>query len=159
MNWFANCNNLEELKRTYKDLVMKHHPDRGGDNATMAQINAQYDKEFERLQKMTNNKTEQAEKVHEYRDLINKLLNLNGIIIEICGAWLWISGNTKPHKDTLKELKCMWSPKKVMWYWRPENAACRWSRGHGQDMDTIRAKYGSTVLKAQDPNKIEKKPA
>lgn len=153
MKWFASCKNMEELKKLYKELVLKNHPDRGGDNATMAQINAEYDKVFVEMQKVSTNKTEQNEKVNEYRDIINQLLNLSGIQIEICGAWLWISGNTKPHKETFKKLKCMWSSKKAMWYWRPEEASCR-HRGRGQDMEQIRAKYGSTVLVAKDPSKL-----
>lgn len=154
MKWFINCQSMEQLKKEYKRLVMLHHPDVGGDNAIMAEINGEYEKEFERLQKISSNKAEQNEGINEYRDIILKLLKLSGITIEICGAWLWLSGNTKPHKDTLKLLKCMWAPKKTMWYWRPEEAACHRSRGRGQDMDAIRAKYGSHILHAPDPEKL-----
>lgn len=33
--YFAGCKNLDELKRAYKAAAMKHHPDMGGDTATM----------------------------------------------------------------------------------------------------------------------------
>jgi hypothetical protein len=153
MNFFAGCESLEQLKKRYKELILKHHPDVGGDNATMARINGEYETEFKRLQKVSKNKAEQNEGINEYREIIVKLLKLSGITIEICGAWLWVSGNTKPHKEVFKALKCMWSPKKTMWYWRPEEAACH-SRGRGQDMATIRAKYGSHILHAPDPEKL-----
>ena len=46
--YFKQCTTLEELKAEYKKLVMKHHPDRGGDTATMQEINAEYDEAFPR---------------------------------------------------------------------------------------------------------------
>lgn len=153
MNWFINCKNLEELKKEYKKLIMQHHPDRGGNNETMAQINAEYDKVFEVLQKTSTSKTEQAEKSFEYRDLINQLINLSGITIEICGAWLWISGETKPHKDTLKDLHCFWAPNKKMWYWRAEEAACHHNR-NTKSMNQIRNKYGSTIIHSTTHEKL-----
>lgn len=155
MRWFSSCNTMEELKKVYKELVLKYHPDRGGDNHVMAEINNEYEQAFKILQSKSTNKTEQAEKVEEYPAIINELLNLSGIQIEICGAWLWISGNTKPHKDKLKNLGCWWASKKLMWYWRPAEAKC-YSRGKTQTMDQIRMKYGSTVLKAKEHEKIEK---
>ena len=46
MSWFSNCQTLEELKKLYKQLVFKHHPDRGGNEELMKQINVEYDKIF-----------------------------------------------------------------------------------------------------------------
>ena len=40
MKYFANCKTLDELKKEFRRLCMIHHPDRGGDTATMAAINA-----------------------------------------------------------------------------------------------------------------------
>lgn len=51
MKFFTTCHTLEELKAEYKRLIKIHHPDLGGDNATMAQINAQYDDLAKRLPK------------------------------------------------------------------------------------------------------------
>lgn len=38
--FFDNVTTVEELKKEYKKLVFKHHPDIGGDNETMATINS-----------------------------------------------------------------------------------------------------------------------
>lgn len=42
MNWFNNPKSLEELKKQYKTLAMKHHPDHDGTVEDMQQINAEY---------------------------------------------------------------------------------------------------------------------
>ena len=158
MKWFKNCESLEQLKKIYKELILKHHPDRGGDNATMAEINGEYEKMFKLLQEKSSNKTEKAENVNEYREIIHKLLNLTGIEIEICGAWLWIGGNSKPHKEALKELGCFWAFKKKLWYWRPAEAACYHNK-RAKSMDEIRNKYGSSILKAKEHGKLDEKTA
>ena len=58
MTYFTNCQTLDELKKVYKHLAQKHHPDVGGDTATMQAINAEYEERFEALKRRQN---EQAE--------------------------------------------------------------------------------------------------
>lgn len=41
MKFFKNVRTLEELKKEYRTLAMKHHPDRGGDLETMQAINSE----------------------------------------------------------------------------------------------------------------------
>ena len=36
--------------------------------------------------------------------IIEQLLNYPDMLIEVCGSWIWVSGNTKEHKDILKAL-------------------------------------------------------
>ena len=43
MSYFASIKSFDELKARYRALAMQHHPDRGGDLATMQAINAEYD--------------------------------------------------------------------------------------------------------------------
>jgi hypothetical protein len=42
-NWFAGIFGEKEARHRRDELAMKHHPDRGGDTATMSEINQQYD--------------------------------------------------------------------------------------------------------------------
>ena len=149
MKYFENCHTLEDLKAEYRRLVKLHHPDCGGDTATMQAINDEHDSVFEALKRQHNAQADEyhqtTETAEEFRNLINELLKLDGIICELCGNWLWISGNTKANKEALKSLGCRWSQNKQMWYWRHEEAGRKHYKGH-RTIDEIRTKYGSQVF-------------
>jgi len=71
---------------------------------------------------------------------------------------VWVSGDTRNHKDALKAAGFRWAPQKTMWYFRPDNWTSA-SRG-GFDMDAIRSKYGSaTPAKGKGRTKVEKQEA
>lgn len=149
MTYFANCRTLDELKKEYRRLVMLHHPDRGGDTATIQAINAEHDAVFETLKRRHNADNDEfhqtTEAPEEFRNIILALLKLDGLTVELCGSWLWISGNTRPHKEALKAAGCRWSSSKKMWYWRHQEDGAHWSRGK-KSMQQIRMKYGSEVF-------------
>ena len=44
--YFKEVETLEDLKRQYRTLAMKNHPDRGGDAELMKAINNEYDAFF-----------------------------------------------------------------------------------------------------------------
>ena len=81
-----------------------------------------------------------------YREVIAKIIHLAGLNIELCGAWLWVSGETYANREALKAAGLRYASKKQMWYWRPEEAACPRSR-RGATMNDIRRKYGSDRIK------------
>lgn len=151
MKYFTNVNSLDELKKEYRRLTKLHHPDCGGDTTTMQAINAEHDELFEVLKLKQNAQAEAdttgrtkktTETAAEFREIVTLLLKLDGITVELCGSWLWISGETKKHKEQLKAARCRWSSSKKMWYWHHPEEGCRWSRGKS-DMGSIRRKYGS----------------
>jgi hypothetical protein len=131
---------------------MKHHPDRGGDDATNEKQLTMNTMNFCEILKMQHNNAadeyhQTTETAEEFRESITALLNIGDIVVELCGSWLWISGNTKEHKDELKALSCRWSDNKKMWYWRhPEDG--RAYRKSKTSMSDIRTKYGSQVFTA-----------
>ena len=49
MSFFSSVRTLDALKAAYRELAMLHHPDRGGDTATMQAINAEYDEMHAKL--------------------------------------------------------------------------------------------------------------
>lgn len=135
----------EIIKVAYRRACMKFHPDRGGSDEMMKAINQAY----EVLEGFTGNIESSGEEGYPeaLNDAINKIRHLDGIIIEICGAWVWVTGNTKQHKDALGKSGAgfFWASKKQAWYFRPDD----WkSSGKGSfSLDEIRAKHGSQEVK------------
>lgn len=133
-----------EIKQAYRKAAQKYHPDRNPVGLEMMQlINAAYD-----VLRNIENGIEAIVDSKDYGNLVSTALNAIrglGLTIEICGAWVWISGNTKPHKEALKTAGFVWAPKKMQWYFRPEDYK---SRNHKTwSMDEIRKRYGSDLIK------------
>lgn len=156
---FKNCTTLEELKKEYHKLVLMYHPDRGGDPEMMKAVNNAYDVFFPKLKnKHTNAKGEMYEKENAetpdyFKDIIEKLMRFEGCYVEIIGCFIWISGDTKPHKDALKELKFRWHSKKECWYLSPPDYKRYGKKDYS--MDDIRSMYGSKGFQTQGSMKLE----
>jgi len=84
----------------------------------------------------------------EFNEALNKVIHFQGISIEICGAWVWISGDTKPHWPKFKEAGFFYAPKKQQVYFRPKSYKAR-TKGQTLSMDQIRQKYGSSGIKTK----------
>ena len=135
---------------------MKYHPDMGGDEEIMKSINLEYEIIFEKVKNTHKNKYgEKYEKdtdeiPKDFIDLINELVRLNNIQIEIIGSFIWISGDTKPHKETLKSLGFKWHSKKKNWYRSPKGYKRFGKKSYS--MNDLRNMYG-----VQYKNKINLK--
>ncbi|HMR84767.1 MAG TPA: hypothetical protein PKE30_16595 [Niabella sp.] len=156
MKYFNECSTIDEVKKLYKKLALENHPDRGGDTAAMQAINSEYAFVCAKLAKGAGLSDDEADAEiklsEEYRQVIEKIINLPGIVIEIVGNWIWVTGDTKPIKDTLKEAGFYFACKKVAWYYR--NEAFK-TRGNGAPLEKIRAKYGSETINTRSRNTIE----
>ena len=152
MKFFAACTTLDELKKEYRRLAMIHHPDHGGDTATMQAINGEYSEAFARLKDQHNAAADEAHQTTETPDefitIISQLLRFPGLIVELCGSWLWITGETYAIKDQLKAAGCRWSSSKKAWYWHHPEEGHRWHKGTAT-MSDIRTKYGSQTYKGR----------
>lgn len=144
--YFIRIETLEDLKRQYKKLALKNHPDRGGDVEIMKEINAEYDlffddmKDYHRNAKGEVYTKENTETPSEFKDIIDKLIRMDGLEIEIIGCFIWLSGNTKAHKDSIKALGFKWHSAKKMWYKAPEDYRKRNKKKYS--IDEIRDMYG-----------------
>lgn len=146
--------NLQELKNHYRQLILKFHPDRGGSNEVTAKINKEYEDLFKQVKEGSNEKSDFYQNLDdEFRNIINKLVTIEGIEIEVCGNWIWIDGNTYPVKDQLKEVGLYWAPEKKKWYWRPKEYKSYNSK-NTYSMDKIREKYGSKKVKKKEVKKL-----
>jgi hypothetical protein len=75
---------------------------------------------------------------------INAVIDLDGLEIEVCSSWVWVTGNTKDHKPAIKDAGYWWAKKKLAWYFRPSDYN---SKGRGKfTMDDIRNKYGNEAV-------------
>lgn len=156
MNYFYNCNNIEELKKMYRKLALQFHPDRpSGDLIKMQTINLQYEKMYKILKeqdKKDNGRQDNfyanEEQIKEFFKIISELINYENIEIEIIGTWLWVSGDTKQIKERLKVLGFKWSKQKCTWYWHEGNYKVFGKKSHS--MDHIREKYGSKKVKKEN---------
>lgn len=153
MTYFKNCKTLQQLKIEYKHLVKMHHPDNGGSDEVIKAINADYERLKkilpdmdldEKQQEINENTADQAGLSEALKNILEKVSKIPGIIIEVCGSWIWVSGNTYSVKDILKNLGFKFSGKKKMWYFREETEGCktRYKRKE-RTMEDIRDLYGS----------------
>ena len=154
----------EEVKRMYRQLAKQYHPDNGGDAQEMANLNNEYHELWNKLKNVHVNKDgetytrETNETPEEFINLIHTLMSLEGIIIEVIGCFVWVSGETKPHKEILKMLKFRWHSKKLCWYLSPEDYERRSRRDY--EMDEIRAMYGTSgEVNSDGKKKLEGKGA
>jgi len=146
LQYFVNSNlDIQELKNQYKTLAKKYHPDLGGSNEAMKIINLEYEFLFNLISKGSgaSTSTEEFELEKEFMDVIQKISILNGIIIELIGKWIWVSGNTILHKEILKKYGMKWSRNKQMWYWNNEKG---YRRTSNYSIDEIRVRYGTKVM-------------
>ena len=156
LQYFADVQNVKELKKEYHKLVLKNHPDKGGNHETMVAIVLEYewaiknlfDKDGNRLggAKASGSTSHYNFEADGFREALDKLMQLDGLDIEVCGSWIWVGGNTFPNKDAIKAAGCRWSKAKKLWYWKdPETFCC----SKGCSMNKIRELHGSEVFKSE----------
>lgn len=154
MRFFTGCTTLQDVKALYKRLAKENHPDLGGDTATMQAINTEYAYACAKIAKGAGLSGEQADKEikfsEQYREVIEKIVYLPGIVIEIVGNWIWVTGNTRPVKDTLKCAGLFFASKKSAWYYRSDAFKVR---GKGAPLHEIRRKYGSETINTRQEKK------
>lgn len=166
MKYFRNVQDLQELRRQYKELLKTHHPDNGGNVADMQEINAEYDRLFKVLKnKHESNQTStdgakadfnankyDFEADEKLREMLSKIINFNGVTIEVIGNWLWCFDSYQYRKE-LKELGFKYASQKRAWYYHTEPFRKRSNRK--LSMEDIRNYYGSTEVQTEKRKQLK----
>lgn len=144
MKWFRNVTTIEELRKQYRELLRKHHPDNGGNVSNMQEINAEYDRVFANLSRKTQpdqqaNTNDAYEENQAFKEVLNSIIHINADI-EIIGSWIWVHGGYE-YRELLKSTGFKYAPKKKCWCWHYGD----YNRYHKKEvsLDEIRMKYGS----------------
>ena len=158
MKYFTNCKTAEELKKEYRKLAKQLHPALGGHTEEFKIMQNEYEIMWERFKNIHTNSNgetytkETTETPQEFINIINVLTSLNDIYVEICGSWIWVSGNTKEHKEILKNLKFRYAHKKQAWYYHTEPYRKKGKRE--LTLDEIRDMFGSEKYQSKQEKEL-----
>ena len=137
-----------DIKLAYRKACSHYHPDRNPAGLEMMKlINAAWSALSDYVEGSVKDEPEAMNLGEEMNAALNAIIHL-GLTIEICGSWIWVSGDTREHKELLKASGYRWAPKKLMWHWRPADSKRSWGRGQ-YCMDEIRGKHGSVNVKGK----------
>ena len=152
--YFTNCATIEDVKFTFKVLAKQLHPDCGGNDEQFKLMMNEYQASFERLKNVhadsegrTYKTKETSETPEQYADVISKIIFFDGVVIEIIGSWIWLSGGTFPYREQLKEIGFRYSGSKKAWYYTGK-AEKAFHRGR-YSMNKLREKWGSETIKTE----------
>lgn len=124
MQKMSKSETLEDLKRVYSD----EYSEVCYDVDLLKDLDLAYEDSFDAVRCLHRTKsgkvysTESAanhETVGFFPEFVEAISNMNDVYFNIEGTWMWVSGNTKPHREELKRLGLRWAPKRKMWYKKP----------------------------------------
>ncbi len=128
IGWFRDVSPVtpEAVKKLYRILAAKYHPDKGGDTRTMQEINADYDKAMKVAISGEDNQARakaETSAIKPLREAIEFAVTLpDDVKVVIRGLWLWLEGNTYKAKDQIKSFKSSdgnrfkWASQKKAWF-------------------------------------------
>ena len=148
--WFRGISKIEELRKRYRELLKQYHPDNGGNEETMKEINLEYDRVFADLSRFSSNSgqctgEEQKAENEAFKTILNQIININ-TDIEIIGSWVWIHGGYE-YRELLKSIGFKFAPKKKCWCWHFGDYRRRSKREIS--LEEIRQKYGSQKVNSK----------
>ncbi|AXX89508.1 hypothetical protein CKA55_06285 [Arcobacter suis] len=138
---FKGIEGVNELKRVYKKLCKKLHPDVGGTDELFKMLNEIYNNFLEHKIYFSN----ESKFDLELEKIISKILHFENIVIEVIGSWVWVSGDTKSIKETLKSLNFKYGIKKKMWYY----GEIKGRNPNQKSIEEIKNKYGCETVKTK----------
>lgn len=123
----SQSKNVEELKRAYRKLALKYHPDHAKDDgSSFIALQEAFEQLHDKLKAGDKEAWKHKESASQFMDIINEIIKYN-VDIEIIGAWIYVKGiETKAIKDdVLKPLKFWWSKKHKSWIYSGQQGRTR----------------------------------
>lgn len=158
---------IQDVRSHFREYCIEFHPDKHLENKELwtnkfQAMYTEYEKfliifipsenEKERKEKGDNAKAYDLDSEGDLANTIADLMKYAGLIIEICGSWLWLTGNTYSIKDDIKNLGFRWQGKKQSWYFAGYEFEPH--RAKTMTMEHIRNKYGSKTIETEEANVI-----
>lgn len=153
---------VEAVKRRYRELARKYHPDLGGDTATMQKVNEEYLFILQSLDGQESNSPDGKVHTYKYNPETEKAImeKVNEIIAElkgeaecwIIGLWIWILKTSKEdgNGEILKKAGFRWMHHRKAWAWKPYKGKTRRS---SLGLDWIAARYGAKLVQDEKPQR------
>lgn len=140
-NLFFGCTSIDEVQLRYDELSKVFN----GQDEMLKSLKLEYSTLVNALSpskpvEAVKEKATVPEKIKELQEKVNP----DGLRLEICGTWLWVTGKTFQVKDALKELGFRYSANKLSWYYRQSD-----HRSGNQEpipLEMIREKYGTNEV-------------
>lgn len=161
MGYFTRFSAVNEVKAAYRELVKEWHPDRsqytGHDKEiceeTLKAINAEYQAKLKSLNGEISEGDDGREHTYRYnadleQEIMDKIsetiaagvIDHKGVEMWLVGTWIWVFGETKPIKETLKVIGYRWHSKRGKWYWQNDGYRHKFSN---DAFESIAARYGA----------------
>ena len=137
-----------ELKTAYRKAVKIYHPDINPNSLEMMKlVNAAYACLKSALGKWHVSDTPTGPSLtDEMQSIFDKIKRFEGVTGEVCGTWLWVSGETYKYRSEIKAAGLRWAKKKAMWYWHAKEDGYKKKSKRTLDMNEIRQLFGSQTL-------------
>ena len=149
--YFTGVKTAEELKKAFREMAKKLHPDCGGDAEAFKQMRQEYAEAWERVKNHHVNadgehyERETEETPEQFMDIVEAFIHFDDFTVEVIGSWLWVTGNTQEHRAELKAAGLKYAGRKQAWYFH--FGAYRKRSKKEYTMDELREEYGSTELR------------
>lgn len=159
MMYFNNCKTAEEVKRCYYEWTKKLHPDNGGNASDFITMRNEYktawrmykdiheNKDGEKWEQTNEEKKATEEQAIIYADIIDKIIFYQNINIDICGCFIWVTGNTYIYKDNFKSLGFKWSNDKKCWFYTDK--VYKKKSPYKVTLDQIKEMYGDIKVETK----------
>lgn len=164
MNYFKDCQTLEQAKKLARKLYMKLHPDTSGydSQSDFIKMRAQ----FEAFKPSVKKEADKDFNFAKFENIILQFNKLSNVEINFVGSWIYIldakdfTGSTFAQKEIIKTIildgfePVRFSRSKKAWYYMPKGTKVFKKRG--KSLDSLKYKYGVHTFETEKVKQLNK---